>query len=154
MNQQQPTLSTRDVARAICAITGKDASKRGTVGDWHRKFPKAGFNLADFVLMRSGNAIGVTELSEKTIQALVVYMHGRNFNEIETITQLNRYFASIHSFKLVEVRVTFSIQLNKNSRVLEHSQEHRANQAASVGRSYRGRAASQKVEEVKFVACC
>jgi hypothetical protein len=115
MYQQQPTLSQRDVAKKICAITGDNSAKQTTVGTWHAKFSKTDFNLANFVLMRSGNKIGFTDLSEKTIQALVVYMHGRNFNKIQTVTQLNRCFASIHSFKLVEVQASLSIQLNNDS---------------------------------------
>ncbi|KAI6176432.1 hypothetical protein M3Y97_00797600 [Aphelenchoides bicaudatus] len=103
MKKQQSSLSQQKVANEICNLTGEKSITRASINDWHGKFSEAGFNLKDFVLLKSGNKRGLSGFSEKTIQALVIYLHGQKKDAEQTVTILNTHFKEIHEFSLAEV---------------------------------------------------
>jgi hypothetical protein len=106
MKQQQPNLTHKSVADIICDITGEEGANKRTIGGWHKKFDADNFSVRDFVLLKSGKKRGLSIFSDKTIRALITYMHEHKHNAETTTELLSDYFGDVHELELEEVEVS------------------------------------------------
>jgi hypothetical protein len=106
MKQQQTSLIQQSVVENICALMGDKAVGRTQVSDWHAKFRENDFSVSDFVLLKFGNRRGLSDFSEKTIHALVVYLKGRDHSAKKITEFLNQYFDAVRKFNRAEIDVS------------------------------------------------
>lgn len=107
MKQQQPFLTQKKVGESIGAIKGCKAVNQTTISEWHKTINATDFNLSNFILLKSGGGQSLSCISDKTVQALVEYLQGRELNAGQITAMLTKYFVSIRKFKLTDIQAGF-----------------------------------------------